>query len=272
MKPGLHPGLSRAAYEQVEGLNFSRLNFMDRSPAHYLQNLMHPKAPTPAMQLGSAIHAAILEPLKFNAEWVVAPKVDRRTNVGKAAWAKFELENAGKGLMTADDYDTCMGMAQAVYAHPVAEPLLSAEKRETEVPAVWDAEGIPMKGCLDLLTSWDGFSWVCDVKSCRDASEFWFAREAHKLRYHAQAAIYLDGLEAIQPYPRRFAWIAVESEPPYAVCVYEPAGSVIDAGRALYRRWIERWKECTKAGRWPAYSERLEPLMFPEWALGRIEE
>ena len=56
-----------------------------RSPAHYREYVAHPPEPTPAMQLGTAFHTALLEPDRFGQSFVVAPKFDRRTKDGKAA-------------------------------------------------------------------------------------------------------------------------------------------------------------------------------------------
>ena len=65
----------------------------EKSPAHFKYWLDNKPEPTAAMQLGSAIHSAILTPLEFTKNYVVAPDIDKRTKAGKEAWAKFVEEN-----------------------------------------------------------------------------------------------------------------------------------------------------------------------------------
>jgi len=63
--------LSNAEYHALTAIGHSSIVKAMRSPAHYKEAVDNPKAPTPAMELGTAVHAAILEPENFRKEYSV---------------------------------------------------------------------------------------------------------------------------------------------------------------------------------------------------------
>lgn len=117
------------------------------------------------MVLGSALHAAMLEPKTFRDLYCCGIKVDRRTKAGKIEWAAFEAENAGKDILTAESWATCEAMADAIWAHPLASEILSGPGMQ-EVCAVWDdpETGVRCKSRMDRVSAWDGFTWIWDLK------------------------------------------------------------------------------------------------------------
>lgn len=258
---------SRAEYEAHEGINYSILKLYGRSAAHAQEQMLHPKAHTPAMETGQALHVATLEPGRFEAEYVVPPKCDRRTREGKALWAAFELENVGKTLLKPAEWASVLGMAAAVREHPAIAPLLS-EHGLNEASVYWaDAEtGAPCKARPDRVCS-----AVLDLKQTVDARPALFSAQAARLGYHVQAAFYLAGLDACAPHPRRWLWVAVEPEPPYAVAVYEPTEQTLAQGRAEWETYLRQHLECQRTGRWPGYQTDPQPLNLPKWALAMPE-
>lgn len=269
MEPGLHPNAERADYYRAKGANFSALKGFARTPAHAREAMIHPPEPTAAMELGTAVHLAVLEPDRFAEECAVAPKVDRRTKEGKATWAAFEVENAGKVLLREEDHAMCVAMRDAVWAHPIASQMLKGPGH-AEVAVVWDHLDPAMrcKGLIDRIGQFDGWTWVIDLKSCQDASPWSFASTVARQFYHAQAAFYLDGCNAIAPRQRRFAWLAVEKEPPYAVAIHEPDGDMLERGRALYEGWLRDYAEAKAKDVWPGYPNEIRALSLPRWAQG----
>jgi hypothetical protein len=265
---GLHHGVSFAEYLAIPAVNHSTLRLFGRSAAHAREAMVHPKPPTEAQDLGQAIHTAVLEPDRFDAEYVLAPKVDRRTREGKAAWAKFEVENEGKGLLTPAHHGTCLGIESAVWGHPIARLLLQ-NSGKSEVVALWHDPntGMRCKARLDRLTVYEGFTAIVELKSTTDAREFAFARDAAKFQYHSAAAFYLDGLNALAPMERRFFTIAAEKEAPYGCAVYEYGVTTMEQGRQDYRRFMEACKVAQENDLWPGYSTELQILEVPEWAI-----
>ena len=71
--------------------------------------------------------------------------------------------------------------------------------------------------------------------------------------------------EAIDGKKRKFFWVAVEKDAPYAVAVYEATDAMIEHGRREYRKAIELYLECATYDVWPAYSQQIQTLDLPAW-------
>lgn len=260
-KPGLYSNLTRSTYESLRAINVSTLEKFELSAAHAREAMTHPKAPTSAMDFGTAAHCAVLEPLRFARDYIAAPKVDRRTKVGKEAWSEFEAAHADKIAVAADEFIAIQRIREAAWSHPVAKQLL-VSKGLNEVGAVWEDEetGILCKGLIDRIGTFDGWTWILDVKTCVDASQRGFARACRNLHYGAKAAFYFDGCNAVAQRERRFCWIAIEKEPPYAIAIYEADDSALNAGRNKYRRWLRLYQEAIETNTWPGYEPVIQPL------------
>lgn len=270
---GLITKNARAAIIRADAASFTTLSRFHRSAAHGRWYMTHPPAPTAAMELGTAVHLAVLEPDRFADECIVAPKIDRRTKEGKAEWSAFEASANGKTVLTAEDFARCQAMRDAVWAHPTAAAMLSGPGH-FEVGALWTdpATEQPCKTLIDRMGAHDGWTWCIDLKKTKDASKREFAKSVARYHYHAQAAMILDGCAAIAPRERKFAWIAVEDEPPYGVAVYEPTLPVEAAGRELWRRWLDRYVEAKRTETWKSYPAGVSTMELPRWAYYADEE
>jgi hypothetical protein len=269
--PGLYEDIAEHVYRQWDAVSQSTLKTFDRSAAHARHALLNPTSP-PATDLGSAIHAVLLEPTKLEDRYAVRPAgIDGRTKEGKAALAAFRAENEGRIILgERDDFDTLRGVRDAVLDHPIALDLLTSPGF-TEASFRWDDEGRACKGRADRIVIFDGGEVVVDVKSTVDASPRAASRAFEKFGYGVQAAYYLDGLDAIEPAPRRFFAVMVEKQAPYGIAIYEPDLVWLDYGRVLYRRWLAEWERCTTSGAWPSYPTGCQVLEAPEWVSKRLE-
>lgn len=268
-KVGYYPGLSRAEYESLDAINVSRLEHFERTPAHARESLLHPQEPTKAMDFGTALHCAVLEPMRFSRTYVGAPKVDRRTTIGKETWAAFEAEHAGSILLDMETFVAVSRMRDKVWAHArAAEMLRGAGDNEVGIVFRHEETGLLCKGLLDRIGAFEEWTWVLDVKTTQDASKREFTKSIKKYNYGAKAAFYLDGCNAVAPRPRRFGWIAIEKEPPYEVALYEADESALSAGRSKYSRWLWCYAEALKTGNWPGYDDSIQPLSAndTEWS------
>lgn len=264
---------ARARIIRADAASFTTLSRYERSPAHARWMALHPPEPSAAMEIGTAVHLAVLEPERFDAECAIAPKIDRRTKEGKAEWSAFLACNAGKTVLDAQQHERCLAMRDAVWAHETAAAMLSGTGH-FEVGAIWEdaATGQLCKTLIDRMGSFDGWTWCIDLKKTRDASKREFAKSVARYHYHAQAAMILDGCNAISPRERKFAWIAVEEEPPHCVAIYEPNLVVEATGRDKWRKWLGRYVEAKRAQSWPGYSRGVVGLELPKWAYYDEEE
>ena len=256
--------LSNADYHQHPAVSKSHLDQVARSPRHYWHRYLDPnRVPperTPAMLLGSAFHTRVLEPHLYEAEYAVAPAVDRRTKVGKETWDQFTLAAGKKSVLTADQHATIIAMANAVQDHPAAAALL-AMPGICEASYMWTDEATGER--CKVRPDWHSEcrTAIVDLKSCEDASPAGFQRSIQSWRYHVQSAWYLRGLQAEQ-----FVFIAVEKQHPYLVGVYVATPEMVAAGNRVADRDLATLSECRAADVWPGYSDEIVPIDLPRWS------
>lgn len=270
MEVGVYKGISNDAYHGGEGVSKSGLDLIARSPLHYWSKYLDPQReqqePTPAMQLGTAIHSAVLEPDLFASDYLVMPKFDRRTKDGKADYEAFVMEAAGRTVISGDDYATCVQIQRNVTAHPAAQLLLA--DGEPELSVFWrDAETGVLCKCRPDWMNYKA-NVIVDVKSTDDASPEGFKKSIAKYGYHVQAAWYLDGFKAATgTAPKAFIFAAFEKKRPYATAFYYADEAMIELGRILYRERLNAYAQCLKRNLWPGYPQQLQPISLPAWVL-----
>lgn len=253
-------------YNAIDAVNYSTLKEMARSPKHYAHRLKHARSQTTSMFRGSAAHTAIIEPEEFMRRYVM---FDGKRKAGKA-WESFEADAtaAGKEVLKESEFLEAMAMRDAVRADPIASRYLIDGQREATL--VWlDPETRTLcKGRPDYVTRVGDADVVVDLKTSKDPSPFWFARDVAKYQYHVQAAMYGDGFEVITQRPAMSVIIAVENSPPYDVVTYALPEAVLGPGRDAYRQWLRTLQECRQEKRWPGYANGFEmTLTLPAWAL-----
>lgn len=227
------------------------------------------REPTDAMQFGILLHMAVLEPERFASQVVVAPKVDRRTKAGKADWESFVAESNGKHVADAEDLDRIRAMTAEIYTNPIAAWLLRLGGVR-EVSMRWDCRetGLPLKCRLDFLSNResDGFI-VVDLKTTRNASPEAFAKSCFSFGYHRQAAHYTEGVRLLIGELPRFVFVAVGTEPPHEVAVYELDDAAIDLGNEQNTKIKRALSKCLDASDWTApHENRVNMLSLPRWA------
>jgi len=267
-KLGMLP-MAAEEYHAHPAVGHSGLLRIMRSPAHFFEYLFNPPAPTPAMEFGTAVHTAVLEPKNFERDYTVAPKFDRRTKEGKAQAEAWAAENAGKTALSADQMAAIQKMVANVQAHTGAARLLAHGLAEMSGFWIDQDAGIECKCRPDFL-SMDGETVVgiVDVKTCVDASADGFARAVANFGYDVQAAFYQDGVKALTGKELPFYFIAVEKDPPYAVAAYKASDEMIEVGRAKYRAALQLLKWCRENESWPGYQPggEIETINLPRWA------
>lgn len=264
-KPGFYK-LSNEEYHKDPALNKSGLVELARSPRHFKAMKEEPKETTPAMVFGSAFHLAVLEPDEYKKKIVIAPSVPKRSKADKATWAAFNdrVQKGGLIPISQEDADTIEHMKKAVLENETAAALLSDGIAELS-GFFRDQTGVMCKIRTDWIT---GDRIVVDLKSCRDASFSAFQRDSANLKYHWQAAFYLDGLTTLTGEEHvDFLFLCVEKTVPYGVAVYRLDHEAIEAGRRQIRPLINQYAECLARDYWPGYVDTVQQLGLPRWAL-----
>jgi len=253
-------------YRAAPGVAQSDLKMLAQSPAHYRWNKEHPTPPTPAMVLGTLTHTAILEPKRMGGGqplFHVKPAGMKFSTKESRAWRD---DHQDLPIITNDELDAMSGMARSVWDHPFASAMLERGESEQSVFVNHPGTGLLRKCRIDRTTTDDeGATVLMDLKTTDDASVIGFRRTATKLRYHLQAAYYVDAWKDLMGEEPGFGFIAVERDPPYAVCVHRVSPRALEAGRRRYEPLLETFKTCKEADNWPAYSDMFETFDVPAW-------
>lgn len=257
--------MTNQEYHAAVGVSKSDLDLISRSPAHYQFAKRNPSEPTPAMLLGTAVHKLVLEPEDFEKEFIIAPECDRRTKEGKALYAEFMEKSAGKSIITVQQYNDIFKIASAVKNHPLAGKLLTGGIAEQSY--FWEEDGVKCKCRPDYLRT--DIKAMIDLKTARNASPESFTKAAFDYRYHVQAAWYLRGMKALGYDIENFIFITVETEAPYAVCVYAADELMIKLGNITAEENFKTICNCIKTDHWYSYDEvpEIHSLSLPEWII-----
>lgn len=271
-------------YNAIEAVNYSTAKYSLKSPLAYRHVVDNGTKTTGPMTLGSACHVGVLEPERFERDVVIwnepTKKGDKVAPRNGGAWEHFKRLNAGKIILLQDEHDGVCSMRDAVRSDPVAAPFL--ERGEAEVAMVWtDPEtGLLCKGRVDWITSglFDGDRFVSDpngepvivgLKTAAEAGARMFAKQAARLYYHLQWAMYQEGYRVLTGRTPHMVEIAVESEPPHDTVAYEIGLDVTGPGLVLYHEALETIARCRKQGSWPGQSGgKIVQLVLPSYAAG----
>lgn len=285
---GFLKGAAEDFYRQLPHMNVSLLKHGLKSMAHMKHAREHPDDATKKMNLGSLLHAMVLEPHTVKDRFAFAPTVDGRTKEGKAAKAEFEKTAAGKIIVSEQDKIDASNMAAAILTWCIdpanIEPasLITAPGSDavTEAAMVWRetewAQDHPCKGRLDRVcptgTEYIDGPVILDIKTTTDASPAGFERAVANFRYDIQAAWYMRGYQVIAGRKPRFIFLFVESEAPHNVAAYELNPESIEVGAHDARRLLGYVERATASGDWPGYPHGINVGSLPTWKLIRHNE
>jgi exodeoxyribonuclease VIII len=246
------------AYHSYAGISKSGLDLVARSPAHYAYR--SPNEPTRAMVIGSATHAAILEPEVFAKQYMLLRDVtDRRTSAYKQAVEQFGADN----VLTGTEADSVTGMQAALQLNHAAKFRLDAFGWcEVACFATDPVTGVLVKCKFDKLTL--DYLGV-DLKTTQDLRDF--GKSVANYRYHVQAAFYADVFEwATGEQLKGFEFLAVEKDAPNASRIFVLDTPSFDYGRKLYRQALDIYAECLRNDEWPMPAGDVEYITLPYWA------
>lgn len=256
-------------YLNAPGMSSSGLKLITRSPAHYraARDELEDEE-SDALEFGSLLHLAVLEPDTYFRHRMVRPKFDGRTKVGKAGLAEWEACLPAGAVEVREEWDEKLTrMAERIYEHPVASPLLQTGIREGTFFWLDPATGVRCKGRPDFLSH--NKRVFVDLKTAKDARPDAFSRAAWQYRYDVQAAHYCAGAEATGiARPDMFAFLVQEKEPPFEVMVYTCGLSVLGVGSQWRQDALMRYAGCLESGMWPGYTTTAQVLELPSWAKG----
>lgn len=263
---GLVSGMPDHVYHSLPGISNSGLSLVARSPAHYAFRAH--RDPTRAMAIGSAFHAALLEPERYAKEWMVVRGVNDRR---KAEYKDAAKQYGGDKALTDSEGSSVEVMVEAIMANRDAREILeSPGYSELAAFAVDPETGVFIRAKFDRITE-DGR--VIDLKKTQDCRERPFQQSVYKYRYHCQEAMYSHVYELAAGKPlEQFSFLAVEEQPPCANILWTLDSLAKDVGRREYREALNHYAQCDATGEWPTYAESSGLLSLPEWVLMQYDD
>ena len=220
--------------------------------------------------IGRAAHRAILgkgEDFVAIPEAVLAANGAASTKEAKAFIA--EAREAGLTPLKADDVAAVDLMASSV-KRQLALMGITLSPDRSEMVAVADIDSIMCRAMIDNAPA-DNRLPLYDLKTTTDASPEAITRAVEAYGYDVQAAHYLDVWEAATGERRKFRFIFVEKEPPFACSVIQLFDDVdsdadwMGAARSKAKEARRIWGECLKLDYWPGYPARVQIIGARGW-------
>lgn len=227
----------------------------------YITKTIPRPEPTPAMALGTAFHALVLQPETAEREFAVAPQIDKRTTEGKAAWSRFTASVGRRAVITEEQFETVKRMADSALSHPVVRDILG-EDGDVEVRLEGlDKTGLMVNARLDKLTS-----NIIELKSASDPSPTSFAKSVVNYGYTRQAAMYEYLCKLNKRNVSHVYHIVTGSVPPFETIAYELEPNALALGAKQVRASLEELLWRLETGDWLRWQREIVTLNLPTWA------
>ena len=294
-KTGVYYDMPEEEYHASDALSNSGMKtILHKSPRHYqYQYLEGNQKDTAALAFGRALHCAVLEPEKFDAEYVIEPDVNMSTKAGASEYLKwiagitgdlYFLDSTTKmdeireqigemkqrlklNIINASFAEMIADICASIKAKRSAVSLLQMDGRN-EVSFFCEYDGVMLRARMDRVL---GAHVGIDLKSCQDASPEGFERAAYNYGYHMQAYFYSWIYEQVTGEQMKdFVFICVEKEAPHCVGLYRASPEMLELGKLDVEKAINIYKESQKRGIWFDYDDRIIPLGLPRYAENRL--
>lgn len=291
MTPGIYYDIPIDLYHDGVGISKTGLDYIARSPLHFYSQYLDPNRPPEKDRrgdqlTGQLLHCALLEPSEFDRRYAAMPPdaparpTDAMRNAKNPSdssiervrwWDAFTFKNDGKTIVTSEQRVEAFAQAASIRALPEIGKALA--RGRAEVSAYWidEATGELCRCRPDWVSDVDDDSVILiDAKTYSDASPDDFRRQIARMAYHVQDAWYSDGYEkASGKTVLGFIFAAVETERPYAASPIMLDDEGVQQGRRDYRRLLNSYAQCRRTGIWPGYSNTIEVVTLPAWALNK---
>ncbi|WP_458457527.1 PD-(D/E)XK nuclease-like domain-containing protein [Pseudobutyrivibrio sp.] len=242
-------------YNDLEAVRRSDLWLMNKSPLHFKSHLETESEPSNELLFGIAMHKALLEYEEFTQTYMSIPKFDRRTKEGKLEYENFLRRYQNFTFISNEDFEKIIQMRAQVFSNELAKSLLLDSEREEAFVWVDSETGEKCKMKADIITTINGAPIIVDYKTTTSCENGAFERAIRKYGYKLQAGMYAEGYEANTFEKVRFAFIAQEKTPPYAVRVYWCSEEFVEQGKLQFHNLLRRYHNCKVNDDWPGYTD-----------------
>lgn len=261
-----HKGMPESAYRSHEGYNQSYLKTVYTDGILHAENeRLNPPEETEALRIGSLFHAMVLEPQTVHDNYMVAPKVDRRTKEGKHEYDLFLSQAVNKQVVSDREYLTATMMANSSVPHSLKH--LHKDNCDFEIAFTARATvryyiadvpfgtTFPVKGKLDILAhKLNGDIEIRDLKSMGKLSNDDVRKSAKDRLWALQSAFYTDAVYAgFKPNKVDFVYYCTEKAGPYLTHDWQCTEEMLARGRGIYAHALMQVSEWIRKGKPDTY-------------------
>jgi exodeoxyribonuclease VIII len=192
-----------------------------------------------AMELGSYIHALLLEPEIVDQEFIV---FDGKRQ-GKR-YDEFKEQHKEKIIIGELSASTAHDIVSTVRLHELFSKYLVGGS--PEISLMSELNGVPIKVRADYLIG----NTIVDIKTSSKPVDFAnFKQTIENYKYDLSAALYVDAFTKFTGQPHEFVFIAI-CKNPVSVMFYKASKNTLENGRILYKKALDLYKECKDKNEW----------------------
>lgn len=258
-----HQDYSRLSCTLLKVFKRSRLEYFHRA----ISGKMKDKPATEAMDLGSIIHAVLLEdkPLEEVAREYPADCYKSDGTLNGKRTAALRADNPG--VVFVKQLGSIEAVVEAVLDSPLLPIVTEADGRERVIE--WDELDVPCRAKPDFYCD-TGDKVVCyDLKVTPQIAPDDFHRQSRRFLYWLQDAHYSAGLAAAFGKPVEFRFWLIEPAFPYRILPRWYHARAREIASDARRELVKAVAECARTGNW---SDAWEPEMnLDVWDVGEAE-
>jgi hypothetical protein len=240
--PGLYDIDLQTYLNEKAHVSSSMLKRVLESPEALQRYLARRHESAPVLDFGTAVHCALLEPARFEEEYVALP-VQRADMFHEADLALINADRQDVHFITEAQMQAVRGICDHVRQMPEVLALLKEGLAERSLFWRDEATGIRCKIRPDLLVL---PHLILELKTTFNPSLAVFQRTALMQRYHLSAAMYLDGVEQVTGHRLRYMYLVAGRHAPFEVLTFVPSEAMLREGDRLYRLALTTIKGLSK--------------------------
>ena len=235
--------MTEQEYRAHPALNASYLKNVLAHSVKYADWCNREFQPTPAMQLGTAVHSRVLPNQGFFEQYALCD-LPRNTKAGKDLAASIEEE--GKIALTGAQWNTIDGIAQSIAGNPEIAEFMYQGQCLTEHPILFTHPETQhgMKSLLDHVNL--DKAALIDLKTTSNligyAKDFWARYVDLQIAQYRMAAL-CEGIEIRECYI-----LAVETSPPYEAQMFLIEPDAIAIGEIRLREALDKYDRAQQTG------------------------
>lgn len=248
--------IDNQTYRELPAISASDIKLVLENPMLYKNKWSKPK--TDSMILGSIVHCLVIEPDKFDTYYKVIDSSLKKKDIEKLQ--DMQSQDSKQTLIKEDIFNEAKQVSDAILKSNIGNLFKGGFG---EASYVKECYGVKCKVRPDYFLP--DKKIIIDLKTTKfgGANPNVFQKTITNFKYYIQAAFYLDVLQA-----DKLFFVAVETESPYMIGLFELDNVALDLGRDKIKKAIDIIKNID------AYTniylndknERLHSVSLPAYA------